>query len=316
MKIIGFMTVLLGFSDAGLVRRRISGRKWPWYTVCIIACIIGFGIGQNTNPPPQPPKPRTVVKYRNVRDRTPQTEAESLGEENESRKESLDRKEAAVRKMEAGLAAASSSASSASQQQKESGGNASPDLSALDYSGTQVIDVNGGNPGFSSSDLSTANGAWQQYHDLDAQNRVTGADAMLNQSLMPHAERESLYVNPTGWHNKRIASGWLYNRCHLIAYQLTGQNNNLKNLMTGTRALNNPCMTRYEDQIAGYLKSSAAHYVRYSVRPVFRGNDLLARGIQLRAESVGDSTVSFNVYIFNVEDGANLNYSDGTSVAR
>lgn len=185
MKIIEFMTILLGFSAAGLVRRRISGRKWPWYTVCIIACIIGFGIGQNTNPPPQPPRPRTVVKYRNVRDRTPQTEAESLGEENESRKESLDRKEAAVRKMEAGLAAASSSASSASQQQKESGGNASPDLSALDYSGTQVIDVNGGNPGFSSSDLSTANGAWQQYHDLDAQNRVTGADAMLNQSLMP-----------------------------------------------------------------------------------------------------------------------------------
>jgi DNA-entry nuclease len=186
-------------------------------------------------------------------------------------------------------------------------------LANLDYNGTQEIIVNNNDPNFSQADLSTVNGAWQKYGDLDNLNRVTAANALLNVSLMPSAKREPLHWNPTGWHNKRISGGWLYNRSHLIGYQLTGQNNNPKNLMTGTRSLNSPEMLAHEMDIAYYLKQSSSHYIRYRVTPVFRGNELLPRGVQMEAQSVGDNSVHFNVYIFNVQDGVTLNYSDGTS---
>ncbi|WCG35695.1 DNA/RNA non-specific endonuclease [Companilactobacillus farciminis] len=186
-------------------------------------------------------------------------------------------------------------------------------LANLDYNGTQEIIVNNNDPNFSQEDLSTVNGAWQKYGDLDNLNRVTAANALLNVSLMPSAKREPLHWNPTGWHNKRISGGWLYNRSHLIGYQLTGQNNNPKNLMTGTRSLNSPEMLAHEMDIAYYLKQSSSHYIRYRVTPVFRGNELLPRGVQMEAQSVGDNSVHFNVYIFNVQDGVTLNYNDGTS---
>jgi DNA-entry nuclease len=186
-------------------------------------------------------------------------------------------------------------------------------LAELNYGGQDVITVNNNDPAFTSNDLSTARGAWQIYGNLDYLNRVTAANALLNQSLMPTAKREPLHVDPTGWHNKRIAGGWLYNRCHLIGYQLTGQNNNWQNLMTGTRQLNDPDMLRYENQVAAYLKESPAHYIRYRVTPVFRGNELLARGVEMEGQSTGSNAIHFNVYIFNVENGMVLNYDDGTS---
>ncbi|KRL86975.1 DNA-entry nuclease [Lacticaseibacillus pantheris DSM 15945 = JCM 12539 = NBRC 106106] len=189
----------------------------------------------------------------------------------------------------------------------------SANLAQQQYSGTQTVDVNGGHPTFTKSELSTARGSWQYYGALDSLNRATDAEAMLNQSLMPTAKREELTVNPTGWHNKRLRSGYLYNRSHLIGYQLTGQNNNWRNLITGTRSLNSPEMLHYEDDIADYLHQSDQHYVRYAVVPVFKGDNLLASGVQMMAQSVGDNAVAFNVYIFNVEDGVTLNYADGTS---
>ena len=131
---------------------------------------------------------------------------------------------------------------------------------------------------------------------------------------MPTKAREPLNWNPTAWHNKKIAGGWLYNRSHLIGYQLTGQNNNPKNLITGTRQLNDPGMLKYENQVASYLKSSSRHYIRYRVKPIFRGRELLARGVEMEAQSTGSNAVRFHVYIFNVQDGVKLNYSNGTSV--
>lgn len=187
------------------------------------------------------------------------------------------------------------------------------DLANMNYNGTQEIIVNDNKPNFSQDDLSTAKGVWQQYGDLDNLNRVSAANALLNISLMPTAKREPLHVDPTGWHNKKINGGWLYNRSHLIGYQLTGQNNTPKNLMTGTRSLNSPEMLAHEMDIAYYLKQSSSHYVRYRVTPIFRGDELLARGVQMEAQSVGDNSVQFNVYIFNVESGVTLNYTDGTS---
>ncbi|MCH4009586.1 DNA/RNA non-specific endonuclease [Companilactobacillus sp.] len=186
-------------------------------------------------------------------------------------------------------------------------------LADLNYEGKQEITVNNNNPQFDSNDLSTANGPWQKYGNLDNLNRVTAANALLNKSLMPTAKRERLFVNPTGWHNKKTSSGWLYNRSHLIGYQFTGQNNNIKNLMTGTASLNSPEMQAHEMDVAYYLKGNSNRYVRYRITPIFRGNELLARGVQMEAQSVGNDAIHFNVYIFNVEKGYNLNYNDGTS---
>nr|WP_268912730.1 DNA/RNA non-specific endonuclease [Lentilactobacillus sp. SPB1-3]MCZ0976462.1 DNA/RNA non-specific endonuclease [Lentilactobacillus sp. SPB1-3] len=189
-----------------------------------------------------------------------------------------------------------------------------PTVSKTSYHDKLITVVNGNRPTFTHNELSLARGPWQYYGRLDDFNRPTIAKAMLNERLMPLAQRESLYVDPTGWHNKRTNSGWLYNRCHLIGYQLTGQNNNPRNLITGTRELNDPGMLKYENQIASYLRLSSHHYVRYSVAPNFKGNNLLASGVHMQAKSVGSDAVSFNIYVHNIEPGYALNYATGTSV--
>lgn len=217
-------------------------------------------------------------------------------------------------------AAKKSSSSQPAAKKTTAPAKASPSTAATlankNYTGQQEITVNGNNPGFSTSDLSTAKGGWESYHDLDQYNRAVDANALLNQSLMPTSPRTALTWDPTGWKNKRTAHGWLYNRSHLIGFQLSGENNNPKNLITGTQSLNNPLMLAHEDDLAYYLKQSTSHYVRYEVRPIYRGNELVARGVQMRAQSVGDNTIRFNVYIFNVEEGYTINYADGSSVKR
>lgn len=186
-------------------------------------------------------------------------------------------------------------------------------LSTLKYHGTQTVIINKNRPSFSKATLSIKKGAWQKYSNLDVENRATDANAMLNKRLMPKKARAALYVDPTGWHNKKLKSGWLYNRCHLIGYQLTGQNNNWKNLITGTRSLNDPQMTKYENETAKYLRQSTRHYVRYEVKPIYQGSDLLSNGVEMRAQSIGSNSIRFNVYIFNVQKGVKLNYKNGTS---
>lgn len=186
-------------------------------------------------------------------------------------------------------------------------------LSQLNMKNDQELIVNNNNPEFSTSDLSTSNGSWQQYNNLDKLNRVTQADALLNKNLMPHTKRERLYIRPTGFHNKKLGQSWLYNRSHLIGYQLTGQNNNIKNLMTGTRSLNSPGMNKHELDIATFLKENPNKYVRYQVRPIFRNNELVARGVQMKAQSIGTNDIHFNVYIFNVEKDVNIDYQTGYS---
>lgn len=188
------------------------------------------------------------------------------------------------------------------------------ELPGLNYHQKSIVTVNNNHPYFSKSTMLTKKGAWQKYSNLDSLNRAREANALLSQRLMPKTQRESLYWDPTGWHNKRIAGGWLYNRSHLIGYQLTGQNNNPKNLITGTRQLNDPDMLKYENMVARYVKSSKKHYVRYRVTPIFRGRELLARGVEMEGQSVGSNAVRFNVYIFNVQPGVKLNYANGTSV--
>lgn len=197
---------------------------------------------------------------------------------------------------------------------QQTASQANSQLAALDYAGTQTIEVNQNTPTFTTSDLSLKYGAWEKYGDLDQLNRATSAEALLNQSLMPTTKRKAIAnVKPTGWHSKKINGTYLYNRSHLIGYTLAGENANWKNLITGTRQLNSPEMLRFELDIKAYLMKDTKRFVRYSVTPIFRGDELLARGVHLMAQSVTDNEISFNIYIFNVQTGVSLNYADGTS---
>ena len=135
---------------------------------------------------------------------------------------------------------------------------------------------------------------------------------------MPTGERDSIgSVKPSGWHTVKydgIDGKYLYNRCHLIGYQLTGENANSKNLITGTRYLNTKGMLPFENMVADYIKETSNH-VLYRVTPIFQENNLLASGVLIEAESVEDSGsgIKFNVYCYNVQPGILINYENGDS---
>lgn len=186
-------------------------------------------------------------------------------------------------------------------------------LSSLTFHHQEIVTVDQNHPRFSKSSESEKHGPWQKFSNLDFLNRAHTANALLNEKIMPTAKRQALTWNPTGWHNRRIQGGWLFNRCHLIGYQLTGQNNNPRNLITGTRELNDPNMLKYENEVANYIKKSAHNYLRYRVTPIYRGNNLLANGVEMEGQSVGSNAVHFNIYIFNEQPGVKLNYRNGTS---
>lgn len=176
----------------------------------------------------------------------------------------------------------------------------------------QTIEINHNQPDFSKKDLSLEQRTWTSFSDLDALNRVGVANAMLGKELMPHQERERLFVKPTGWHQKFYDDEPLYNRAHLIAYQFSGENNNLKNLMTGTASLNDPGMNDHEKEIGNYIRKTN-HHVRYRVTPYFKGEELVARGIQMEAESIEDDQISFNLFVYNVQEGIAIDYQTGYS---
>ena len=186
----------------------------------------------------------------------------------------------------------------------------------------QVIVVND-KAQFTTEELSLKNGSWEKYSNLDFLNRVGVAEAMLGQELLPQTRRGDISsVKPTGWKNKKIIfngrQDYLYNRSHLIGFQLSGENANVKNLFTGTRALNanfddeKSSMVYYENMIANYIKKTD-HHVRYRVTPLFKHVELVARGIRMEARSIEDDTLSFDVYIFNIQPGYEINYLTGTS---
>lgn len=312
MLVIGTLLVLFGLIYASYLYRQTKRQPYRKLKICLVVLLLfgGYltGISQHEIPTQTPVK--KVVKT--IVDDSKQKQAQKYAAKNSSLASDISATESSIQQQKNTLSQLTNSQKQ-SQQTSGTSINPTPDLGNLTFQGEYVVTVNQNEPGFSASDLDTSQGAWQHYGDLDSLNRVTTADALLNKSLMPTQGRERLYINPTGWHNKKISSGWLYNRSHLIGFQLTGQNNNIKNLMTGTRQLNDPGMVDYENYIAQYLKQSPNNYVRYSVRPVFVGNELVARGVQLRAQSVNSSAVEFNVYIFNVQPGVTINYTDGTS---
>lgn len=259
-------------------------------------------------------KEEKATKEKAEKEQATKKQAKKVAEAKAKAEEEKAEKEEAAAKAKAAKAKAAKAKEHAKQtiiaQQKK----VVNELANLEYQGTQTIEANDGVPLFTEEDLSLTDGAWESYGDLDSLNRVTGANAMLNQSLMPTEERGDISaIQPTGWKNKKIKGGYLYNRSHLIGFALSGENANWKNLMTGTRQLNSPEMLSFEMDLKYYLEEDSNRYVRYRVTPIFRGDELLARGVQLEAQSIGSNAVSYNMYIFNIQDRVTLNYADGSS---
>lgn len=195
---------------------------------------------------------------------------------------------------------------------KDSMPNVSQLQELTDFDGkNHVVEINNNQPQFTTEDLSLQKDHWQTLSNLDFLNRVGSANALISKRSFPTEEREALTVSPSGWKQKKIGkSAYLYDRCHLIGFQLTGENNNWQNLFTGTTELNRKYMVIYENEIADYIKQSN-HHVRYRVTPYFKENELVARGVQLEAQSIEDNTVRFNVFIYNVQEGYQIDYSTG-----
>ena len=184
------------------------------------------------------------------------------------------------------------------------------------YSGNSYVVLNDNKPNFTDEDY--LKGSFEEYSELDALGRCGVAYANVSVDTIPTEERGSIgQIKPSGWHTVKynIVSGkYLYNRCHLIGYQLTGENANPKNLITCTRSMNTEGMLEFENQVADYVKETNNH-VLYRVTPIFEENNLVVSGVQIEASSVEDKCkdVCFNVYVYNVQDGIEINYSNGDS---
>lgn len=187
-----------------------------------------------------------------------------------------------------------------------------------EYDGSAYIEINGNIPEFSEHDK-TITEPFEFYSDLDSLGRCGQAYANICEEIEPTEERGSIgEIKPSGWHtvkyNDLIDGNYLYNRCHLIGYQLAGENANEKNLITGTRYLNVVGMLEFENRVDDYVDATGNH-VLYRVTPIFEGDNLLASGVQMEGWSVEDSGagICFNVYCYNVQPGIEIDYATGDS---
>lgn len=201
--------------------------------------------------------------------------------------------------------------------QKPATDNSSVSLSDIPaFSNKPYVEINDNKPEFLSSDLTTS--SYEYYSDLDSLGRCGVAVACIGQDIMPTEKRGEIgQVKPTGWHTVKydcVDGKYLYNRCHLIGYQLSGENANEKNLITGTRYLNVDGMLPFENMVADYVKETNNH-VLYRVTPIFKGDNLLANGVQMEAFSVEDDGdgICFNVFCYNAQPKVTIDYKTGDS---
>ncbi len=187
------------------------------------------------------------------------------------------------------------------------------------YSGEPYVVINGNEPEFS-AEYKRGSGTFENYSPLDDLDRCGTAFACLGKDLMPTEERGEIgSVKPSGWQTAKydfIDGKYLYNRCHLIGFQLAGENANNKNLVTGTRYMNTKGMLPFENMVADYIKETDMR-VLYRVTPVFEGDELLCRGVQIEAYSVDDGGdgICFNVFCYNVQPGVVIDYATGNNQA-
>lgn len=191
------------------------------------------------------------------------------------------------------------------------------DLSNIpEYNGEPYIAVNGNIPFFEDTEVTAT--SFEEYSDLDNLGRCGVAMASVGQDIMPTEERGSIgQIKPAGWHTVKydcVDGKYLYNRCHLLGYQLTGENANERNLITGTRYLNVDGMLPFENMVADYVMETGNH-VMYRVTPIYTGNNLLADGVLMEGYSVEDQGegITFCVYAYNVQPGVRIDYATGDS---
>ncbi len=181
---------------------------------------------------------------------------------------------------------------------------------------TPYVVIKNNEPDFTDGDLT--NESYESYSPLDDLGRCGTAVAIIGRDIMPTEDRGSIgQVKPSGWHTVKydaVDGKYLYNRCHLIGFQLTGENANIQNLITGTRYLNVEGMLPFENMVADYIKETENHVI-YRVTPVFDGDNLLARGVQIEAKSVEDAGegICFNIYAYNAQPEIYIDYSTGES---
>jgi len=185
-----------------------------------------------------------------------------------------------------------------------------------EYQESPYVIINNNKPNFEEKDYTTK--SFENYSRLDTKGRCGVAFANICKETMPPKgdERgEISSVKPTGWEQKRYNGEYLYNRCHLIGYQLSDEDANELNLITGTRYFNVSGMLPFENEVAEYIKKNEDNHVLYRVTPIFEGNNLLASGVQMEAYSVEDDGegVCFNVFVYNVQPGVEIDYETGKS---
>ena len=197
-----------------------------------------------------------------------------------------------------------------------SGSSSSNMEDIADYNGNSYVIVNDNNPYFKEEEYTTD--SFEKYSELDSLGRCGVAYANISKELMPTEKRGSIgSIKPSGWHTVKydhIDGKYLYNRCHLIGYQLTGENANEKNFITCTRSMNTKGMLQFENMVTKYIKDTGNH-VLYRVTPVFEGNNLVATGVEMEAYSVEDNGkgIKFNVFVYNIDDGIIIDYKTGDS---
>ena len=185
-----------------------------------------------------------------------------------------------------------------------------------EFSGEPYVIINDNKPDFETSSLNAK--AFEEYSELDSLGRCGVATANIGQEIMPTEKRGDISsVKPSGWKNKEydknlVDGRYIYNRCHLIGYQLTGENDNEINLITGTRYMNVEGMLPFENMVADYIKETNNH-VMYRVTPIYDGDNLVASGVQMEAYSVEDNGegICFNIYAYNNQPEITIDYATG-----
>ena len=184
------------------------------------------------------------------------------------------------------------------------------------FEGKAYVELNGNIPSFPEEDKTKQ--SFEHYEKLDVLGRARGAYANIGKETMPKEKRGSISsVHPTGWNNTQynfVDGKYLYNRCHLIGYQLTAENANERNLITGTRYMNTEGMLPFENMVADYIKETGNH-VLYRVTPIYEGDNLVANGVEMEAESIEDNGegIQFHVFVYNVQPLVDIDYRDGSS---
>lgn len=183
-----------------------------------------------------------------------------------------------------------------------------------EYSGQIYVEINNNIPYFEEKDYTLE--AFERYSELDEEGRCGAAYTNICKEIMPlegETRGDISGVKPTGWHQKKYNGEYLYNRCHLIGYQLSNENANERNLITGTRYFNVSGMLPFENKVADYISENENAHVLYRVTPIFEENNLLASGVEIEAYSVEDhgKGICFHVYVYNVQPGIQIDYTTG-----